>query len=212
MMISALRGKNTSAVAGVVVVSLLFGLPLFIELGSRDLGNDEAIYSYAVDSFLEHGNWLSPYYIPFGNEEPFANTFQPPLKLWTVALGIKSGLLPHNEFGFRFWDALFGAIAFVYVFLIGRRLVDSVCGVAAVFLLFTHPLLLFNHGLRSNVLDAALVVAYSGGIYHFLAWSGSSPSVSRWRGDGAGMGVEGVCTSSAGLAHPQLLLPLPSPG
>ena len=32
--------------------------------------------------------------------------------------------------------AIFGAIAFVYVFLIGRRLVDSVCGFGAVYLVF----------------------------------------------------------------------------
>ena len=207
-MISALRGKNTSAVAGVVVVSLLFGLPLFIELGSSDLGNDEAIYAYAVDRVLEHGDWLSLDYIPHVRSiagpdramEPGLFVYQPPLKLWMIAAGIKIGLLPHNEFGFRFLDAFFGAIAFVYVFLIGRRLVDSVCGVAAVFLLFTHQTLVFSHGLRSNVLDAALVVAYSGGIYHFLAWSDSSLSSSRWRHILAVMGWFTLASLSKGIA------------
>ena len=180
-MTSALMGKKTSTVTGIVVISLLFGLPLFSELDSDDLHNDEAVYSYTVDRVLEHGNWLWLDYIPAGDVEPVVYTKQPSLKLWIVALGIKLGLLPHNEFGFRFWDALFGAITFVYVFLIGRRLVDSVCGFAAVFLLFTHPLLLFDHGLRSNVMEAALVLAYSGGIYHFLAWSDSSLSSNRWR-------------------------------
>src|SRR5688572_32423199 len=28
-------------------------------------------------------------------------------------------LLPHTEFGLRFWDALFGAIGFAYVYVIG---------------------------------------------------------------------------------------------
>ena len=95
--------------------------------------------------------------------EPSVYVEKPPLKLWTVAFAIKIGLLPHNEFGLRFWDALFGAIAFIYVFLIGRRLVDSVCGFAAVFLPFTHAVLLDSHGLRSHVMEAALVVGYSGG-------------------------------------------------
>ena len=167
MRISALMGKKASAVAGVVAISLLFGLPLFFELGSDDLQSDEAVYSYVVDRVLEHGNWLALDFIPSthpgADPEPSVYVEKPPFKLWTVAFAIKIGLLPHNEFGLRFWDALFGAVAFVYVFLIGRRLVDPVCGFAAVFLLFTHPELLDSHGLRSNVMEAALVVGYSGG-------------------------------------------------
>jgi 4-amino-4-deoxy-L-arabinose transferase-like glycosyltransferase len=132
--------------------------------------------------------------------EPSVYVEKPPLKLWTVAFAIKIGLLPHNEFGLRFWDALFGAIAFIYVFLIGRRLVDSVCGFAAVFLPFTHAVLLDSHGLRSHVMEAALVVGYSGGVYHFLAWSGSSRSWSRWRHILAGMGCFTFAFMTKGIA------------
>ena len=46
-------------VLGALVVVLLFGLPLFIGLGSEDLHNDEAIYSYAVDRILKTGEWLT---------------------------------------------------------------------------------------------------------------------------------------------------------
>ena len=35
-----------------VLVLIAFCVPLFIGLGSTDLGNDEAIYSYAVESIL----------------------------------------------------------------------------------------------------------------------------------------------------------------
>jgi hypothetical protein len=38
--------------------------------------------------------------------------------------------------GLRFWDALFGATAFVYVFAIGSLLAGPVCGAVAVLLLF----------------------------------------------------------------------------
>jgi 4-amino-4-deoxy-L-arabinose transferase-like glycosyltransferase len=48
-----------------------------------------------------------------------------------------------------------------------------VCGLAAVLMLFAHRSLLFDHGLRSNNMEAALVLCYSAGVYHFLAWSGS---------------------------------------
>ncbi len=70
----------------------------------------------------------------------------------------------------RFWDALFGAASFVYVFLIGTWLLNPVCGFIAVLLLFAHAPLVFSHGLRSNTMDSALVLAYCGGIYHYLRW------------------------------------------
>ena len=102
-------------VLGTLVVVLLFGLPLFIGLGSEDLYNDEAIYSYAVDRILETGEWLTPESSPQtalpgdpGNRKDLFFE-KPPLKFWNVALPIKLGLLPHDEFGLRFWDIIFGA-------------------------------------------------------------------------------------------------------
>ena len=158
---------------GPVLVLALFGLPLFAGLGRTDLANDEAIYSYAVESVLTTGDWLSPRSSP--NE---GTTFleKPPLKFWIVAAPIRLGFLPYNEFGLRFWDALFGAVAFVYIFLIGRRLAGPVCGVSAGLVLFAHAPLLFDHGLRSNNMDAALVLAYTGGVYHFLRWGSATGS------------------------------------
>lgn len=145
-----------------------FCVPLFVGLGRTDLGNDEAIYSYAVDSILDTGDWLSPRSSP---NEQIVFLEKPPLKFWIVAAPIRFGLLPRDEFGFRFWDPVFGSIAFVYVFLIGRRLAGPVCGAAAVLVLFAHAPLLFEHGLRSNNMDAALFLSYCGGIYHYLAWT-----------------------------------------
>jgi 4-amino-4-deoxy-L-arabinose transferase-like glycosyltransferase len=47
------------------------------------------------------------------------------------------------------------------------------CGMAAVLMLFVHRPLLVEHGLRSNNMEASLVLAYCGGIYHFLMWRAS---------------------------------------
>ena len=101
------------------LVIAAFCLPLFIGLGRTDLENDEAIYSFAVDEILANGDWLNPRLSPDVN-----NVFleKPPLKFWIVAAPIRLGLLPHDEFGLRFWDALFGSVAFLYVFALGRRL------------------------------------------------------------------------------------------
>ncbi len=161
---------------GLVLVLAIFGLPLFIGLGATDLANDEAIYSYAVESILTTGDWLSPRSSP--NEE-ITFVEKPPLKFWIVAAPIRAGLLPYNEFGLRFWDAVFGALAFLYVFLLGRRFAGPICGLFAVLILFADVRLLFDHGLRSNNMDAALVLAYTGGVYHFLRWS--DPDARRGR-------------------------------
>jgi 4-amino-4-deoxy-L-arabinose transferase-like glycosyltransferase len=154
-------------VVALSAVILCFCLPLFAGLGASDLGNDEAIYSYAVDRIIETGDWLLPRSIP--DDFPFLE--KPPLKFWMVAAPIAAGVLPHDEFGLRFVDALFGGAAFVYVFLLGRALAGPVCGLTAVLVLFSLPSLIFEHGLRSNNMEASLVLSYCGGLYHFAQWA-----------------------------------------
>ena len=158
------------------IVLALFCFPLFIGLGGPDLDNDEGIYSFAVDRMLETGDWLTPKSTPF---EDAAFLEKPPLKMWIVAAPIRAGLLPLDEFGLRFWDAVFGGGVFVYTFLIARRLSNAFGGLAAALILFVHTPLLFDHGLRSNNMEAALTLTYVGGVYHFLSWSTSTTSARR---------------------------------
>ena len=155
--------------AGLAGVILLFCLPLFLGLRQWDMRNDEAIYSYAVDRILETGEWLTPRSIP--TDEPFLE--KPPLKFWLVAGAIRIGLLPFDERGMRAIDALFGALAFVYIYAIGRRLAGTVAGLVAVFIVFSFDLLLFEHGVRGNNMEATLLLAYTGGVYHFVQWAES---------------------------------------
>jgi 4-amino-4-deoxy-L-arabinose transferase-like glycosyltransferase len=159
-------GASRTSGRWLAAVLVFFCLPLFVNLGQSDLDNDEAIYSYAVDRMTATGDWLVPRMIATA-DGPFLE--KPPLKFWLVALSQRAGLLPSNEFGLRFWDALFGALSFVYVFLIGSWLLGPACGFLAVLILFAHAPLVFSHGLRSNTMDAALVLAYCGGVYHYLA-------------------------------------------
>lgn len=166
-MLSALRGAWPWRLAAIV----FFCVPIFVGLGRTDLGNDEAIYSFAVDKILETGDWLTPRTSP---RVDIAFLEKPPLKFWIVAAPIKVGILPRNEFGFRFWDAFMGAIAFLYVFAIARRLGGPVCAFVSVLLLFVHGPLLFQHGLRSNNMEAPLLLAYAGGLYHYLGWATTS--------------------------------------
>jgi 4-amino-4-deoxy-L-arabinose transferase-like glycosyltransferase len=180
-----------------------FCFPLFLGLTHHDLENDEAIYSFAVDRILEAGNWLEPKGSPVDNM-PFLE--KPPLKFWIVAAPIKLGLLPHNEFGLRFWDALFGGAAFVYVFLLGTRLFNPVAGAVAVLVLFTHRPLLFDHGLRDNAMEGPLFLCYCGGMYHFLRWADpAAPDGTEISGgavshaEGAGFRKRGLHALAVGL-------------
>lgn len=153
------------------LVLAAFCFPLFIGLDRADLETDEAIYSFAVDRILEVGDWLEPKSSP---SETDVFLEKPPLKFWLVAAPIKLGLLPHTEFGLRFWDAVCGGLAFVYVLAIGTLLAGPVCGAVAVLLLFVHFPLLLMHGVRTNNMEAPLLLSYCGGVYHFLRWAGDT--------------------------------------
>jgi 4-amino-4-deoxy-L-arabinose transferase-like glycosyltransferase len=158
------------------IVAVFFCAPLFFGLDGTELENDEAIYTYAVDVMLEDGDWLTPKLIP-SPTYPFLE--KPPLKFWLNALPIRLGLVPHNTFGIRITDAALASVAFLYVFAIGRRLRGPVCGLAAVFLLFVDQRLVFEHGIRSNNMESAVLLAYAGGIFHFLAWRSPNPDMKR---------------------------------
>jgi hypothetical protein len=150
------------------LVIAAFCVPLFVGLGRTDLENDEGIYSFAVDGLVNDGDWLNPKSSP-NDDVVFVE--KPPLKFWIVALPIRLGLLPHNEFGLRFWDVLFSAIGFLYVFFVGCRLAGPVCGFVAVMVLVAYEPLSFLHGLRNNNMEAPLFLCYCGGVYHYLRWA-----------------------------------------
>ena len=160
--------RRLAAWLGAAVVVVAFGLPLFIDLGATDFKGDEPIYAFAIDRILDQGDWLTPKSIP-SDETPFLE--KPPLKFWLVAASVRAGLLPQNEFGYRVWDVLFGIAAFLYLYAIGLRLSGIVCGLTAVLVLFGHQPLVLEHGLRSNNMEAGLLLSYCAGVYHAIVWS-----------------------------------------
>jgi 4-amino-4-deoxy-L-arabinose transferase-like glycosyltransferase len=160
-----------SAWLGLIGVVVLFCAPLFVGLNSWDMRNDEAIYSYSADRILDTGEWLTPRSIP--NDSQFLE--KPPLKFWMIAAAMKSGLMPRDDRGMRWLDALMGSIAFIYVFAIGRWIAGPICGFVAVLALFTIDPLIFEHGLRTNSMEGPLFLCYCGAIYHFIRWKQGGP-------------------------------------
>ena len=148
------------------IAAVIAGLALAFELGSWDVENDEAIYTYAVERMIDTGDWLTAREIP----NDFAFLEKPPLKFWMVGLPIRLGLLPRSEAGFRGIDVLLGAIAFGYVALFGYRLAGPVAAIASCLILFGIRDLVLTHGIRSNNMEAPLLAAYCGGLYHFMRW------------------------------------------
>jgi 4-amino-4-deoxy-L-arabinose transferase-like glycosyltransferase len=167
--VSALTARAASGWptrAAVVAVLVFLGLPLFLGLRQWDMRNDEAIYSFAVDRILETGDWLTPRSIP--TDDAFLE--KPPLKFWLVAGAMWLGLLPRDDFGMRAIDALFGAAAFLYVFAYGRRLAGVVGGLGSAFVLYMFEPMQLEHGIRGNNMEAAVILAYAGGMFHFVRW------------------------------------------
>ena len=119
---------------------------------SVDQENDEAIYSYAAESIVETGDWMNPRLVADARRVFLE---KPPLKFWIVALPIRLGLLPDDDFGLRFWDPVFGSLAFLYVFAFGRRMAGWVVRRGGLLMLYTFGTLLFAHGLRGNNMEAA---------------------------------------------------------
>jgi len=172
-----LIAPRITAFLGAVVIVVAFGLPLFVDLGGNDFKGDEPIYAFAIDRMLDQGDWLTPKSIPFDN---VAFLEKPPLKFWLVAASVRAGLIPQNEFGYRVWDVLFGIAAFLYVYAIGVKMDGVVSGLTAVLVLFAYQRIVLDHGLRSNNMEAALVLSYCGGMFHALCWADATTRGRRW--------------------------------
>ena len=146
---------------------LLAILTFFIGLGRPAItDSDEGYYAEASREMVESGDWLTPRSIP--TDDPFLE--KPPLKFWLVAGAMRLGLLPQDDVGMRVLDAVFGAASFLYVFAFGRRLSGTIAGLVGAFVLYMFEPLQLEHGIRGNNMEAALILAYAGGIYHFVRW------------------------------------------
>jgi len=87
----------------------------FTNLGATRLWDqDEAYFARCAVEMHQHGEWVVPYF----NDELFAH--KPPFMFWMMRLGFE--LFGVNEFGARFFSAVFGLANALLVYHLGRRL------------------------------------------------------------------------------------------
>lgn len=147
------------------LVCVLLLLPILMWFGVGDVGNDEAIYSFAAETMADSGDWLTPVGIYDGHP---AFLEKPPLKIWLVAAVLELGAPPDN-WGLRLVDVLLTILIFAYVCALGRWLGGRWAGILSCLVFFAMRDPLLEHGILSNNMESVLVLQYTAGMYHFFA-------------------------------------------
>lgn len=154
---------------------------------------DETFYAECAREMLERGDFLISHF----NGKPFLE--KPPLAYWFMALGFK--LFGVGELGARFFSALFGIGAVLFVFFTGQRLFAKEGGFLAGLVLASS--LLFVVASRLALTDAYLLFFLAGALYFFTfiiaqpqdLWGG-------WLGFGAMCGGAFLAKGPVGIFLP----------
>lgn len=131
------------------IVAAAVILPGLSEAGFSD--EDEALYAQIAREMIRSGDYLTPRYLG----EPFYH--KPPLEYWLMAAA--HALAGPGELAARLPSALAGVLMVIAVFLTARRLSGIGAGILAAGMLLFGQQFLFEHGVRSAVLDAELTLA-----------------------------------------------------
>ncbi len=149
-----------------ILLALCFVL-YFVNLGQWDLWNpDEPRYAQVAKEMVIGGDWILMHF----NGRIYPD--KPPLFFWLIAFSayLWGGF---NSFAVRFPSALFGTLAVLLTFLIGKRLYSSRTGFLAGLVLATS--LEFAYlSTRANI-DATLTFFITFSLFCFLEWYRSHP-------------------------------------
>jgi 4-amino-4-deoxy-L-arabinose transferase-like glycosyltransferase len=126
------------------------GVIFFTNLGQTALWDmDEALYTTCAREMFQRGNWVVPWF----NGEMFPE--KPPLMFWTMMAGFE--LFGVNEFGARFFSAVFGVATALAAFHLGRILGNVRVGLWTG--LITASTIIFTVSARAATVDSALTLA-----------------------------------------------------
>jgi hypothetical protein len=120
------------------------------ELGSWDVENDEAIYTYAVERMIDTGDWMTA-----RDPNDFAFLEKPPLAL-DGRPADPARLLPRSELRLSRHRRAARRDRLRLRRLFGYRLAGPAAAIASCLLLFGLRDLVLVHGIRSNNMEASL--------------------------------------------------------
>ncbi len=159
--LSELWGNPSRQVSFLIAFCFLL---FFVNLGQWDLWSpDEPRYAQVAKEMVSGGDWILMHL----NGKIYAD--KPPLFFWLIALSsyLWGGF---SSFAVRFPSALFGTLAVLLTFLIGKRLYSYRTGFLAGLILATS--LEFAYlSTRANI-DATLTFFTTAAIYCFIRWYG----------------------------------------
>ena len=131
------------------------GVIFFTNLGGAALWDmDEALYTSCAREMFQRGDWV----VPMFNGQMFPE--KPPLMFWTMMAGFE--LFGVNEFGARFFSAVFGVATALAAFHLGRILFNARVGLWAG--LITASTIIFTVSARAATVDSGLTLADHGGV------------------------------------------------
>lgn len=118
-------------------------------LGATGLWDmDEALYTTCAREMFDRGDWVVPWF----NGQMFPE--KPPLMFWTMIAGFE--LFGVNEFGARFFSAIFGIATALAAFHLGRILCSARVGFWTG--LITASTIIFTVSARAATVDSALTL------------------------------------------------------
>ena len=133
----------------VAAASVIF----FTNLGGAALWDmDEALYTTCAREMFQRDDWVVPWF----NGQMFPE--KPPLMFWTMMAGFE--LFGVNEFGARFFSAVFGVATALAAFHLGRILFNARVGLWTG--LITASTIIFTISARAATVDSALTLAHHG--------------------------------------------------
>lgn len=147
--------KDLFAILAIVATAPLF----FFKLGASSLVSfDEAWYAAIARNMLKSGDYLNMTF----NGSPYFD--HPPAGFWFQAISFK--FLGVSEFSARLPSAVFALLTMVFVYLLGKRLINRGVGLISAIALSTA--IWFTYRARAADLDIFLTCFFVSSIYLFI--------------------------------------------
>lgn len=157
------KGNWLSRHTDTLCLLVIFGflVAFYLNLNSGVLwAADEQTYSQMAYYMVKSGDYLNPH--AFG--ELAIWTGKPPMLMWLMSLSYQ--VFGVNDFAARFFSPIFGALALVFVYFLGKQLYSRIVGLLSVVILGTFST--FSLFATHAMTDILLVCFTLGSIYFFV--------------------------------------------